>query len=274
MNLLRNLFSALDPRYWLTMGAGWLASVQVPFIKNFLINQFIRFYRVDMTSAIRQDTEQFKSFQDFFTRELKSASRPIQGESTSMVSPVDGTIASWGRYSNNTLIQFKRTTTNLFNLTRSNRIGDTGQYAIIYLSPSDYHRVHSPVRADLVAVSRIGGARHSVKPNNHKKIDGLYERNVRFNCHLQTPRGEMLFAMVGAMIVSSIQTTWDAALEIGDETLKEIEPRPFNAGDELARFCLGSTVILVVPDGVGELHSFEVGQTLKLGEEIGSIHGE
>ncbi|MCY4128337.1 MAG: archaetidylserine decarboxylase [Gammaproteobacteria bacterium] len=268
----KSVFDTWGPSFWLTKAAGWLAKVKIPFIKNLLIQQFIKFYRVDMTPAIRQDPSQFENFQDFFTRELKSAARPIHGDSHSIVSPVDGTVAVCGRYTNNTLIQYKRTSTNLFNLTRSKRIGEAGQYAIIYLSPKDYHRVHSPVQAELVAVSRIGGSRHSVKPSNHNQMDGLYERNTRVNCHLRTPRGEMLMSMVGAMIVSSVQTQWD------DESppkqvmvAKDITPRPFLPGEEMARFCLGSTVILVVPDGIGELQSLDPGQSLKLGEQIGAI---
>ena len=270
---LQTLLRKFGPSYWLTKGAGRLATVEVAFIKNFLIKQFIKFYRVDMTPANRQLPEQFTCFQDFFTRELKSAARPIQGNPNSIVSPVDGTIASWGSYTNNTLIQYKQTTTNLFNLTLSNRIGESGQYAIIYLSPSDYHRVHSPLSAELVGVSRIGGTRFSVNPANHANIDGLYERNVRVNCHLRTAHGELLFALVGAMIVSSLKTKWDDQSPPKASVIeKELGPRPFSAGEEMARFCLGSTVILVIPDGVGELYSFEVGQTLKLGEEIGTIH--
>lgn len=269
----KSLFDAWGPSFWLTKGAGWLATVKIRAIKNWLIRQFIKFYRVDMTSAVRQAPDQFESFQDFFTRELKSAARPIHGDALSIISPVDGTVAVSGRYTNNTLIQFKRTATNLFNLTRSKRIGESGQYAIIYLSPKDYHRVHSPVQAELVAVSRIGGTRHSVKPSNHNNIDGLYERNVRVNCHLRLPNGEMLMSMVGAMIVSSVQTEWD---DLSPPTqvvvAKDIAPRPFQAGEEMARFCLGSTVILVLPDGVGELKPLEAGHSLKLGEQIGAIH--
>lgn len=269
----KSVFEAWGPSYWLTKGAGWLAKVRVPFVKDFLIRQFIKFYRVDMTPAIRQDPSQFENFQDFFTRELKSASRPIHGDSHSIVAPVDGTVAISGRYTNNTLIQFKRTSTNLFNLTRSERIGESGQYAIIYLSPADYHRVHSPVQAELVAISRIGGTRHSVKPSNHNQIDGLYERNARVNCHLRVPNGEMLMSMVGAMIVSSVQTQWDELSPLSQVVVaKAIAPRPFQPGEEMARFCLGSTVILVVPEGIGELQLLEVGQTLRLGERIGVIH--
>ena len=268
----KSVLQAWGPSFWLTKGAGWLATVKTPFIKNFLIRQFIKFYRVDMTPAIRQDPGQFETFQDFFTRELKSAARPIHGDSHSIISPVDGTVAVCGQYANNTLIQFKHTTTNLYNLTLSKRIGESGQYAIVYLSPKDYHRVHSPVQAELVAVSRIGGTRYSVKPSNHNRVDGLYERNVRVNCHLRVASGEMLMSMVGAMIVSSVQTQWDDQSSANQIAVaKDFEPRPFQPGEEMARFCLGSTVILVVPHGIGELQNLEVGQTLKLGEQIGFI---
>ena len=268
----KSIFQAWGPSFWLTKGAGWLATVKFPAIKNRLIQQFIKFYRVDMTPAIRQEPDQFEHFQDFFTRELKSAARPIHGDAHSIISPVDGTVAISGRYTNNTLIQFKRTSTNLFNLTRSKRIGESGQYAIIYLSPKDYHRVHSPVQAELVAASRVGGTRFSVKPSNHNNIDGLYERNVRVNCHLRLPNGEMLMSMVGAMIVSSVQTQWDDQIPLNQVVIeKDITPRLFQPGEEMARFCLGSTVILVVPDGSGELQSLEAGQSLKLGEQIGAI---
>ncbi|MCY3859158.1 MAG: archaetidylserine decarboxylase [Gammaproteobacteria bacterium] len=270
--IAKSVIQAWGPSFWLTKGAGWLATVKTPFIKDFLIRQFIKLYRVDMTSAVRQDPSQFENFQDFFTRELKSAARPIHGDSHSIISPVDGTVAVAGHYTNNTLIQFKRTATNLYNLTLSRRIGESGQYAIIYLSPKDYHRVHSPVQAELVAISRIGGTTYSVKPSNHNRIDGLYERNVRVNCHLCVPKGEMLMSMIGAMIVSSVRTQWEDESPPNQVMVaKDIEPRAFQPGEEMARFCLGSTVILVVPDGIGELRTLEAGQTVKLGEQIGVI---
>lgn len=266
------LLNRLGPSYWLTKGAGWLATVKTGWIKNLLIRQFMKVYRVDMTASVRSQPDQFSHFQDFFTRELKPAARPILGDASSIISPVDGTVAACGDYENNTLVQYKQTTTNLYNLCQSDRIGKRGQYAVIYLSPRDYHRVHSPVQTRLVATSRIGGARRSVNPRNHQNIDGLYEKNVRVNCHLQLPAGEMLMVMVGAMIVSSVQTQWDEQLPLHDDTsIKSIAPIDFEPGEEMARFCLGSTVILVVPEGIGELHSLEVEQSLKLGEEIGVV---
>ena len=111
-----------------------------------------------------------------------------------------------------------------------------------------------------------------MKPSNHEAIDGLYERNVRVNCHLRVPKGEMLMSMVGAMIVSSVQTKWDDQSPPNQTIVaQEIDPRPFQPGEEMARFCLGSTVIVVVPEGIGELQALEAGQTLKLGEQIGVI---
>lgn len=262
----------LSPSCLLTRGAGWLAKVKIGFIKNLLISRFIRYYDVDMSTAVRQSPEQFQNFQDFFTRELKPAARLIDSTPNGVVSPVDGTIASWGRYTNNTLIQYKSTSTNVFNLTRSRELADSGYYGIVYLSPKDYHRVHAPVNCELKSSSRIGGTRHSVKPANHENIDGLYERNVRLNCFLETQSGTLLFSMVGAMIVSSIETDWEATQQaIHNHPGVQTTGIQFTKGDELGRFCLGSTVILVIPDGVGQLDEFEIGQSLKLGEKIGTI---
>lgn len=226
-----------------------------------------------MTSAQRHEPEQFHHFLDFFTRELKTSARPIDHGDNGIVSPVDGTIASWGRYTNNTLIQVKRTTTNIFNLAQSDLISDSGWYGIIYLSPKDYHRVHAPVTSDLIESKRIDGTRHSVNPRNHASIDGLYERNVRLNCFLECPSGVVLMTLVGAMIVSSIQVAWDESVvstKQQDQSTAQLGLH-FESGSEMARFCLGSTVVLVIPDGVGELDSFEVGHALKLGERIGSV---
>ncbi|MYD43156.1 MAG: phosphatidylserine decarboxylase [Gammaproteobacteria bacterium] len=266
------LLRKLGPNYWLTKGAGWLATIRISVIKNFLIRRFIEYYGVDMTSAVRQEPSQFENFQDFFTRELKPAARPISRAPNALISPVDGVVAAAGSYTNNTLVQYKNTSSNLFNLTRSSRIGSTGSYAIIYLSPKDYHRVHTPAQADLVAASRLGGSRFAVKPSNHQSVDGLYERNVRVNCYFRSAHGEWLLTMVGALIVSSVQTTFDEHLPSnGDTEINDFEPQPYTSGDELGRFCLGSTVILVIPHGIGELDTLDVGQSLKLGEKIGSI---
>lgn len=260
------------PSYWLTRGAGWLAQLETPWLKDFLIEQYINFYRVDMTSAIRQDARQFLSFQDFFTRELKPAARPIHAGSNAIVSPVDGTVASCGPYANNTLIQYKNTATNLFNLTGSSRLPSRGQFAILYLSPRDYHRIHAPVDSQLAAISRTGGSRYSVNSRNHRNVDGLYERNVRVNCFLHMPQGEILLVLVGAMIVSSIQTVWDDQSPPDEQVFeKEVEGLRFEAGDEIARFCLGSTAILLVPDGLGDLNGLSAGQFIRMGEAIGTL---
>ena len=270
---LRQWLDAWGPAYWLTRGAGWLAKIENPVLKNRLIDNFIKFYNVDMTSTTRQYAEQYQTFEDFFTRELKPNERNIPSDHSLIISPVDGSVATCGVYSSQTLIQFKQTTTNLERLTGSNRFGATGQYAIIYLSPRDYHRVHTPFEADLVGFSRLGSSRYSVNPKNHQSVHGLYERNVRVNSIWRLPQGEAFFSMVGAMIVSSIRTQWDSKMpQQGNFREQFIDPVHFKLGDEMGMFTLGSTVIIVLPEGVGELSVLKPGQPLKLGEPIGRIY--
>ena len=272
---LRKILDRLGPAYWLTRGAGWLAKVEHPVLKNLLINQFIRAYHVDMSTAVKQQADQFRSFEDFFTRELKPSARTIPDDSDLIVSPVDGAIAACGVYSNHTLIQYKQTTTNLIQLTGSSRFSGSGQYVIIYLSPKDYHRIHVPFNASLIGFSRLGGSRYSVNPGNHKSVQGLYERNVRVNSVWKLPQGEAFFSMVGAMIVSSIQTQWDDLMpERANFSERFVDPIQFNLGDEMGRFSLGSTVILILPDGVGELNALEVGHPIQLGDVIGRIYSD
>lgn len=263
----------LDPAYWVTKAAGWLAKVENPFLKNLLIRRFIRYYGVDMSLATRQQPDEFRNFEDFFTRELRQGLRTIDIGKNLIVSPVDGTVASCGSYVDKTLVQFKQTTTNIDALTGSSSLtAPSGQYAIIYLSPKDYHRIHAPFSANLIGFSRKGGKRYSVNPKNHASIQGLYERNVRVNSVWQLPQGEVYLSMVGALIVSSIQTKWDTLMpnlpEFDEVT---IEPTQFQVGEEIGWFTLGSTVILVVPDTVGELSALSPGQSLRIGEAIGTL---
>jgi len=282
--MLAYAFVALQyvlPKHWLTSITFSLARIRNPRIKNFLIERFVKLYKVD-TDEIRHELPgDFETFNAFFVRELKDGARRIDEDAASIVSPVDGTVSAAGNLRDNVLLQAKGLDYTLDDLLATDldeaRAYSNGRFATIYLAPYNYHRVHAPFDARLVAARYVPGDLFSVNEATVSKVCGLFRRNERLVMHFNTERGPAVLVFVGALNVGSISTPWTGEIRprragVVDVLDLSSHDTQVAKGDLLGWFNMGSTVILVLPDGVAEWDSdLDPGDTLRMGEGIGTL---
>lgn len=276
-----SLLQYVIPHHLLSRLTGRLAECRIGWIKNQLIKSFIKRFNVDMSEALHEEPAAYINFNDFFTRELKPGAREIVADPTQLVSPADGAISELGLLQQGQLLQAKGINYSLTRLLGGNIekakpfIG--GSFATIYLSPSDYHRVHMPLQGRLLETIYVPGRLFSVNQATADNVPGLFARNERLVCFFETPAGPMALILVGAMIVAGIETVWDgqAAPLVRKVTLKDFtDPQPvvLEKGQEMGRFKLGSTAILVFgPDAVEWREELKNGTQVKLGEALASL---
>lgn len=224
-------------------------------VKNFLINFFIQRFEVKMSDAIIEDPFCYDSFNDFFTRSLKQKARNIDNDKNSIVSPVDGTISEAGIIKGEKLFQAKGMYYEISTLLDSEEDKhkfDNGSFATIYLAPTDYHRVHIPYEAKLVSMKYIPGRLYPVKPEKVATVKNIFAVNERLVCNFQSNFGSFSLVMVGAQLVSGIETVWHGPVKgkkvkFWDYTNKQLV---FSKGQEIGRFNFGSTVILCFPKNI------------------------
>lgn len=272
------------PLYWLPHHAisgliYRLTRIRSPLAIPF-IRWFVRSYNVDLEEAVYTQPDQYPSFNEFFIRALKPGARPVDQDTHSIVSPVDGRISAIGKIFNNRLFQAKNHTYDLNELVAGAHNAHpyrNGYYATLYLSPRDYHRIHMPVDGLLRHMTHIPGRLFSVAPHTVAAIPGLFARNERVAAHFETQIGPMAVIMVGAINVAAIETVW-AGLIMPPAGHKITESNYPNSGDnelklmrgeELGRFNMGSTVILLFgPGSVSWLEKLTIGQPVRMGQKI------
>jgi phosphatidylserine decarboxylase len=244
-------------------------------LKRPLIRWFARQYGVNLAEAEPSDLDAYPSFNAFFTRALREgARRPAPGEDV-VVSPVDGRLTEFGRLTAGTLIQAKGLRYALAELVGEGPVAAerfaNGAYATVYLAPRDYHRVHMPLRGALVATRYIPGRRYSVNEATACGIRNLFCRNERVVCWFETQGGAMALVLVGALNVSSISLAGRGEIASGEPRYwPEETPRLYGKGQEIGRFNLGSTVIVLFPEGEVEWDAaLAPGLALELGQAIG-----
>lgn len=271
----------LLPRHLMTALVYRLARIRVRVVKDTLIRAFVRLFDVDLAEVDREVPRDFRNFNDFFTRELADGARPVDPGENSIIAPVDGTVSAAGRLNSDTILQAKGIGYTLDDLLALD-IDDARRYrngacATIYLAPNDYHRVHMPFDGELVAANYIPGDLFSVNSATVTRLRNLFPRNERLNLHFETPRGPAAVILVGALNVGSITTPWTG--EIRPRKRGTAEPQPLGRaprnlakGDLLGWFNLGSTVILLLPEGVSEWQPTLVGGcSLQMGVSIGTF---
>lgn len=273
---MSELFCSLQkvlPQHGLSRIAGRIASSQTNWLKDLLITQFAKAYSVNLSEAQLTDPADYLSFNDFFTRALKSGVRPFAAGEETILSPADGTVSQLGKISQDQLLQAKGHSYSLHSLAGElGREFNNGTFCTIYLAPSDYHRVHLPYGGTLTHTKAIPGALFSVNASTEANIEGLFARNERLVCHFETPHGPMLVILVGAMIVASIETDWlgpESPYALVEDTEHHLV---YQGGDEIGRFLLGSTVICCFPENSMDLNShLRVGSKVKMGESLGAF---
>lgn len=246
--------------------------------KNRLIATIVRNYRVDMSQAEQPDPFAYASFNAFFTRSLKPGARTIPADTSAIVCPADGRISQSGKIRDSRILQAKGHDFSVAEL-----LGDAaaaadyvnGSFLTVYLSPRDYHRVHAPHSGRLQQTVHIPGRLFSVAPFAVASVPGLFARNERLVCHFVGEHGPFVVVMVGAMLVSGIQTVW-SGVEVPPYAHR-VTQHDWSAnnvilqrGEELGRFNMGSTVIVLLPESGGLIDPHLLAEApVRMGQEIG-----
>lgn len=276
---MNTLWQYLLPQHTLSRILGVLANCPMAWVKNTLIQWFIRRYAVDMQLAIETDPCKYPTFNAFFTRALKTGVRPIAAGHNSITSPADGCISQLGAIHTGRIFQakgFDFSTRELLGGDATTAAGfEHGSFATIYLAPKDYHRVHMPVTGKLREMIYIPGQLFSVNSQSAASIVNLFARNERVVALFDTALGEMALVLVGALIVASIETTW-AGL-IAPNRNRNIQRWRYpdknitlNQGDEMGRFRLGSTVVMLFSSSAIAWDSSALpGDPLIMGQSLG-----
>jgi phosphatidylserine decarboxylase len=242
------------PKQALTALAGKLANIRGGGVTTSFIQWFAGKYGVNMAEAANPDFAAYPTFNEFFTRPLKAGARPMA--QTALVSPVDGAVSQLGAIKHDQIFQAKGHSYS----TRALVGGDAdlasqfedGSFATIYLSPKDYHRIHMPCDGRLMRMIYVPGDLFSVNPATARGVPGLFARNERVVCVFETATGPFVLTLVGATIVGSMATVWHGVVN-PPRTRKVREWRyddqniVLKKGDEMGRFLLGSTVVLLFP---------------------------
>ncbi|MEO5844305.1 MAG: archaetidylserine decarboxylase [Caldimonas sp.] len=268
------------PKRGLTAFAGRVASRERGATTTRLVRWFVRKYGVDMSEAAVSDIAAYRSFNDFFTRALKVGARPIAA--ADLICPVDGAISQFGRIEQDQILQAKGhrySTTALVGGDHdlAARFHD-GSFATLYLSPKDYHRIHMPCDGTLTRMIHVPGALFSVNPQTARGVPGLFARNERVVCVFDSAAvGTFVLTLVGATIVGSMATVWHGAVRL--PRLRRVREWHYAAGavtlkkgEEMGRFMLGSTVVMLFPER--DLHfdpSWQPGGPVRLGEPMAGL---
>lgn len=267
------------PQMLLTRFAGWMAQRPWPWLKNYLITDFIRRYQVDLSIAVSDKLEDYPTFNAFFTRALKAKARPLNLEPDVLVSPIDGYVSQIGSLTQNKLLQAKGQYYTVQSLlaekSDSSTPFDQGHFATFYLSPKDYHRVHMPFEGRLVKTTYIPGKLFSVNPLASEHIPQLFARNERLVCLFETKAGPMAVIFIGAMLVGQIQTVWgliERERKIVTRFYSDQESILLPKGAELGRFLMGSSVIVLFgQDKIQWLPTLEAESPVQFGQAVATI---
>jgi len=281
------LVTYLLPQKSLTRLAGYLANLKGGALTTAVVRHFIRHYRVQMDDALAPDPASYETFNAFFTRALRPGCRPIAN--APWVCPVDGTISQLGAIEQGQVFQAKGHRYSVAAL-----LGDTslasnqdlfqnsrfhnGSFATVYLSPKDYHRIHMPCHGVLERMVYVPGKLFSVNPATAQTVPGLFARNERVVCHFATAHGPLVMVLVGATIVGSMATVWHGVVnpprraQITEWAYPSSPPVSLAQGEEMGRFLLGSTVIVLWPGGAAELDvSLKPGHAVRMGQALAAV---
>ncbi|MDP2230157.1 archaetidylserine decarboxylase [Methylotenera sp.] len=276
------LLQYILPKQDITALAGKLAHLQGGKVTTSVICWFVKRYNVNMAEAENPDIASYKSFNDFFTRPLKSGARPLA--KADFICPVDGAISQFGNIEKDQIFQAKGHAYSTSALVGGDKAlakkFENGHFACLYLSPKDYHRIHMPCDGTLISMTYVPGALFSVNPTTAQGVPGLFARNERVVCEFTSAQhGSFVMVLVGATIVGSMATVWHDA----DKGIIN-PPRTRNTkvwtyadknitlkqGDEMGRFLLGSTVVMLFEEDALQINAdWQPARAIKLGEMMG-----
>ncbi|MBT8440722.1 MAG: phosphatidylserine decarboxylase [Gammaproteobacteria bacterium] len=268
----------LLPHHLLSALMHAIARVEWAPLKDFIISRVVDIYDVDLSSAREENPKNYASFNAFFTRQLKAEARPV-AEGNIIVSPVDGTVSQAGDIRHGRIFQAKQHSYSLTELLGGKenlaKEFENGKFATIYLSPRDYHRIHMPADGKLREMTHVPGRLFSVSPETTRAVSRLFARNERLINLFDSDNGPFAVIMVGAIFVSSMDTVWE-----GTVTPRRQQPTSWHynqqqrnielaKGEEMGRFNMGSTVILLFPENsVDWMDMLAPGSKVQMGQAI------
>jgi phosphatidylserine decarboxylase len=267
----------LLPKRALTVLAGKIAGSRGGALTTALIRWFVARYKVNMAEAANPDISSYPTFNEFFTRPLRAGARPLA--KAEYICPVDGAISQFGPIAADQVFQAKghsySTTALVGGDAQLAAQFQNGSFATLYLSPRDYHRIHMPCDGELRRMIYVPGDLFSVNPTTARGVPGLFARNERVVCVFETAKGPMVLTLVGATIVGSMATVWHGVVnpprssqvrewhyKLGQVKLRQ--------GEEMGRFLLGSTVVMLFPANTLKFNSqWSPTKAIRLGEMMG-----
>lgn len=276
------LLLAVLPHHLLSRGMHALTRWEYPPFKRLLIRWALKHYRIDLSEAVEEDPEHYACFNAFFTRALKPEARPIDPSPDAVVSPVDAEVSQVGTADDNWLVQAKGHYFTLEDLLEDADLARRfrgGSFATLYLAPRDYHRIHMPLAGSLERMIHIPGRLFSVNHATTRAVPRLLARNERIVNLFDTPAGPAAVILVGAIFVGSMDIVWAGTVTPVEQRVSQwrydgegASPVHLDRGQEMGRFNMGSTVILLFPPGrVGWSDQFVAGSTVRVGEAIGHL---
>ena len=271
----------LLPKQALTTLAGKFASARLGGLTTSVIRWFVARYNVNMAEAANPDIASYTSFNDFFTRALKPGARPLA--QADLICPVDGAISQFGPIAKDQVFQAKGHTYSTTALVGGDAAAaarfDNGHFATLYLSPRDYHRIHMPCAGELTRMVHVPGDLFSVNPTTARGVPGLFARNERVVCFFESAQGPFVLVLVGATIVGSMATVWHGQVNPPRTgVLRQWDYAPgqvsLQKGDEMGRFLLGSTVVMLFPQGPLQFNpQWSPTRPIQLGEAMAQRSG-
>ena len=268
----------LLPKQALTILAGKLASAEAGGLTTSVIRWFVGRYGVNMAEAANPDIASYPSFNEFFTRPLKAGARPLA--EADFLCPVDGAISQFGAIERDQIFQAKGHSYSTTALIGGDRQlaeqFENGSFATLYLSPRDYHRIHMPCAGRLTRMIYVPGALFSVNPTTARGVPGLFARNERVVCVFESGFGPFVLTLVGATIVGSMATVWHGVVNpprpgvVREWRYDDSTSVDLKKGDEMGRFLLGSTVVMLFPkDTLAFNPAWAPAAAIRMGEAMG-----
>jgi phosphatidylserine decarboxylase len=266
------------PQHSLSVLMSRITHCRNSWVKNALLNWFLNNYAVNLNEAESSNPDDYASFNDFFTRALKPGARPIAEHADALISPADGAISQIGAIENDLILQAKGHHYSVQGLLGGDSVQAAqfsgGQFATIYLSPRDYHRLHMPCKGRLTEMAHVPGRLFSVNQITAAHVPNLFARNERVVCFFDTEFGPMALILVGAIFVSSIETVWHGV--VTPPTVRQVRRWHYadqhielDKGQELGRFNMGSTIIMLFgAQAIRWQHALQSGTALQMGQHI------
>jgi len=268
------------PQHFLSRIVYALMRCQTRWVKNLLIHVISRIAGINYAEALSPDPADYASFNAWFTRALKPGARTFDPDPRALLSPCDGRISESGVLRENLILQAKGKDYSLQDLLASDPVCEQlsgGHFFTIYLSPKDYHRIHMPMGGRLLRMIHVPGRLFSVAPYTVRQVPRLFARNERVISVFETSSGPLVMVLVGAMLVSSTATVWAGEVtptKNRDVTVNDYRDQDITLarGDEMGRFNMGSTVILLMPPGtLKSVVELNMGDAVLLGQRLGGF---